>query len=107
MVLLAGALLGAAPSAVTGRWIVTVTGPVQTTCLATISDAGGVLAGEVACREAGVELKISGGAQGDLSSGTAAGGVSWTAARDGAGLVGTWQSPQGSGTWTARRAPQR
>lgn len=95
---------GASP-VMTGKWIVTVSGPVQTTCLATISETTGVLSGVVSCRETGVELKISGAAQGSLSSGSAPGGVSWTATRDGNGLVGTYQAPQGSGTWSARRAP--
>jgi hypothetical protein len=102
---LAWSTVSAASPAVTGKWIVTVTGAVQTACIATITDASGGLSGIVSCREAGVELRISGAAQGDLASGTAPGGVRWTASRDGTQLAGTYSSPRGSGTWSARRAP--
>jgi hypothetical protein len=98
------ASLAAAPSG-GERWLVTVEGPVKTRCVATITESRDALSGVVACREAGVELRIDGRLQGALASGTAPGGVSWTSSRDGAGLVGTYRSPRGAGTWSARRAP--
>jgi hypothetical protein len=90
---------------IAGTWLVTVEGPVKTRCVAKLADRGGALSGTVACREAGIEIRIDGQAQGGFGAGSAPGGVTWTAAREGSGLVGSYASPRGSGTWSARRAP--
>jgi hypothetical protein len=52
-----------------------------------------------------VELRIGGAMRGNAATGSAHGGVTWTASRDGAALSGTYNSPRGAGTWTARPVP--
>lgn len=91
-------------NAVDGKWNVTLTGAVASTCVAEIQRSGKKVTGEITCREAGLKLPISGEIQGNRVVNTATAVDSgWTATLGANAGSGTYMSPMGPGSWTAQR----
>lgn len=87
----------------TGAWVVTTEGAFATECIATVVQTGANVSASVTCRRLGLSLVVTGQANGGAASGSGSGQISWTAQRSGSRLVGTFESPLGSGTWSAER----
>ena len=87
----------------TGAWVVTTEGAFTTECTATVVQTGVNVSASVTCRRLGLSFVVAGQVSGSGASGSGSGQISWTAQRSGSRLVGTFDSPLGSGTWSAER----
>ncbi len=91
-------------NSVDGTWNVTLTGAVASTCVAELHKSGDHVTGEVVCREAGFRFPLSARIQGSQVVNAATGGDSaWTATIGANSGSGTYMSPMGPGSWSARR----